>query len=174
MTSRASSYICTAYICTAANGRTDRDDRPWSPAGARIGAHGDEWGTHEVLSHLVFWHETYVRIVRALIRGKHTALTGVFRDFNELAVETFRDSEDQALGRRLAAAQRDLAEELASLPAPARIRIKSGAMARGPAQFADRIAAHIRGHLSDLRHKSRRLPVQRSLRASALQPMLRA
>ena len=140
-----------------------------------VHANGTDWGTHEVLSHLVFWHETYVRIVEGLNGGTaYAPLAGVFREFNQLAVLQFRTAVDAELARRLTAAQRRLAVELAALPPSARIRIKGGAKGRGPAEFADRVAAHIRGHLVDLSHKSRRLAAGRSLAAPAIRSTLRA
>ena len=114
------------------------------------------WGAHEVLSHVVFWHETYARILEAMTEGREpVVLEGVFPEFNRIAVERFRAAPDALLVERLRHANAVVVAALAALPPHARIRIKSGANPRGPVQFADRIEAHLRGHLEDLRHLSR-------------------
>ena len=114
------------------------------------------WGAHEVLSHIVFWHETYARILEAMAEGRQPAvLVGVFPEFNRIAVERFRTVPDAVLVARLRKANAIVVAALGSVPPHARIKIKSGANPRGPVQFADRVEAHLRGHLDELRRLSR-------------------
>lgn len=113
---------------------------------------GGEWGARELLCHLVYWHENYVTILHAMSRHEEPPLKeGVFRDFNRLAVEELGHVPADVLLTRLETAQRRLAIELLRLSPAARIRIKTGSMARGPVEFARRIEGHFRGHMADLR-----------------------
>lgn len=114
------------------------------------------WGAHEVLSHIVFWHETYAHILETLTDGHEPVLLdGIFGEFNRIAVERFGDVPDAVLVERLRKANAVVGAALAAVPPHARIRIKAGAKTRGPVEFAERIEAHLRGHLDDLRHLSR-------------------
>lgn len=113
---------------------------------------GGEWGPREVLCHLVYWHETYVTILRALNNHEAPPLkTGVFREINDLAVVELGHVPADVLVNRLETAQRRLGIELLRLSPAVRIRIKSGSMARGPVEFARRLEGHVRGHFADLR-----------------------
>jgi hypothetical protein len=117
---------------------------------------GGDWGPREVLCHLVYWHETYLEIVRALNHHDPPAIKeGVFREFNQLAVEELGTVPPYVLLARLDVAQRRLAVELLRLSPAARIRIKTGSMARGPVEFTRRIEGHFRGHLADLRRRDK-------------------
>jgi hypothetical protein len=56
------------------------------PPGHWSGRDGS-WTAHDVLAHLVFWHETYVSVLAALLNDeKPRLLTGSFRELNERAV----------------------------------------------------------------------------------------
>lgn len=117
---------------------------------------GGDWGPREVLCHLVYWHETYLAIVRALNHHEAPGIKdGLFREFNELALEELGAVPPDVLLARLDVAQRRLAVELLRLSPAARIRIKTGSMARGPVEFTRRIEGHFRGHLADLRRRDR-------------------
>lgn len=113
---------------------------------------GGGWGPREVLCHLVYWHETYVAVLHAMSHHDAPALKdGVFREFNQLAVQELGGVPAGVLLTRLEVAQRRLAVELLRLSPAARIRIKTGSMARGPVEFTRRIEGHFRGHFADLR-----------------------
>ncbi len=130
-----------------------------------VAASGREWGTHEVLCHLVFWHETYAAIAAAInSHAPPPVAVGKFPALNRLAVERLERVSDRRLVERLGDANRRLSSELAKLAPAARIRIKVGAKARGPVDFARRIEGHFRGHLGGLKHL-RRLRTASSPRA---------
>jgi hypothetical protein len=117
---------------------------------------GGEWGPREVLCHLVYWHETYVSILHAMNLHEEPMLKeGVFREFNRLAVEELGHVPADVLVSRLETAQRRLGIELLRMSPSARIRIKSGQMARGPVEFTRRIEGHFLGHLADIRRMAR-------------------
>ena len=113
---------------------------------------GGPWGPREVLCHLVYWHETYASVLHAMHRHETPPLkVGVFREFNQVAVEELSHVPADILLNRLQSAQRRVAVELLQLSPAARIRVKTGSMARGPVEFARRVEAHFRGHLADIR-----------------------
>ncbi len=50
------------------------------------------WGPREVLAHLVYWHEHYVRIVRARLDGRDPRLPdSSFTELNAVAILGLRD-----------------------------------------------------------------------------------
>ncbi len=70
-----------------------------------------ERGAREILFYLVFRHEQYVAIARALLEGEQSRLvTGSFKQANARAVETNRTDSITSLLARLAAAQAELSE----------------------------------------------------------------
>lgn len=113
---------------------------------------GAGWGPREILCHIVYWHEDYVTVLRAINQHEPPPLkVGNFRDFNDLAVQELGMVPADVLLGRLETAQRRLALELLRMSPAAKIRIKTGSMARGPVEFARRVDGHIRGHLADVR-----------------------
>lgn len=113
---------------------------------------GGEWGAREVLCHLVYWHETYVRIVRAMnTHQPPVQRTGSFKDFNREGIAELGAEPVAAMVARLRRAQRRLEVELLALPPDATINIKVGSKAWPADEFPARIAGHVRGHLRQLR-----------------------
>ena len=125
------------------------------------------WGPREVLSHLAYWHEHYVRLLEAALAGERPALpAGSFRDLNAGAVAHFRATPVHEIAHRFASAERAL-EYLARRPGASRIqiRIEDGAMARRLPVLLARVAGHIAGHERQLRHEYR---IARRARDAAL------
>jgi hypothetical protein len=117
-----------------------------------------EWGVNEVLAHLVFWHEHYVRLLKAGITGGEVPnLLGTFVELNAVAVRRFAGETTDALGRRLVSAQADL-ERLAADPRVGEIhvRIKAGGKPWPWPDFVSRVEGHIRGHEAELARRQRR------------------
>lgn len=113
---------------------------------------GGEWGAREVLCHLVYWHETYVRIVRAMnTHQPPVQRTGSFKDFNREGIFELGAEPVASMLARLRRAQRRLEVELLALPRDATINIKVGSKPWPADEFPARIAGHIRGHLRRLR-----------------------
>jgi hypothetical protein len=116
---------------------------------------GAGWGPREILCHIVYWHEDYVTVLRAINGYESPPLkVGNFREFNDLAVRELGGIPADVLLGRLESAQRRLAIELLRMSPAARIRVKTGSMARGPVEFTRRVEGHIRGHLADVRRRS--------------------
>jgi DinB family protein len=116
------------------------------------------WGPREVLAHITFWHERYVRIIDGQLTGHAPpALEGVFYALNARAVQSMADESVAAMARRLITAQA-LIERLAPAARRRRLRIaiKTGAMSRTVDDLLTRVEAHIRGHHTDLRRRLRK------------------
>ena len=119
---------------------------------------GAQWGPREILCHLVYWHEWYAEVARSINHGEAVVpKVGAFPEFNRDSVEELGSTPVQSLVARLRRAQRSLGTELLAMSPHARITIKAGASSRGPDVFADRIEAHFRGHLRDIRRMRRHL-----------------
>jgi mycothiol maleylpyruvate isomerase-like protein len=118
---------------------------------------GGEWGTREVLCHLVYWHETYVLIVRAMNTNQPPVQrAGSFKDFNREGITQLGAEPVAGMLTRLRRAQRRLEVELLALPPAATINIKVDSKPWPADEFPARIAGHIRGHLRQLRRGRRR------------------
>lgn len=119
--------------------------------------HPSRWGPREVLAHLVYWHEHYVRIVRARLDGREPRLPGSsFVALNAVAVESLRGVTVAEMVRRLLSAQRKLKRvDGDARRARVHVRIKSGAKAWAWGEFVRRIEGHIRGHEQALRRSAR-------------------
>ncbi len=118
---------------------------------------GGEWGPREILCHLVYWHEWYADVARSINAGEPVSpKVGAFPEFNRRSVVELGSAPAAELLGRLRHAQRSLDAELLVMSPHARITIKAGANSRGPNLFADRVEAHFRGHLHDIRRMLRR------------------
>lgn len=118
------------------------------------------WGPRQVLSHLVFWHEGYVRQIEARQSGKGWLLPeGNFKELNARAVESLVAVSVPTLLARFRAANTRLCR-LAGQPGAASIHIqlKADSKAWPLDEFLVKVEAHIRGHGEDLRksHPPRR------------------
>ena len=115
------------------------------------------WGPREVLSHIVFWHETYVRMIAAQLEHQpQPRLEGAFWQLNALAVARFHRIAVAQLLNRLLRAQLRLERLLPEARRRhLRIRLKVNTQARDLEEFLLRVEAHIRGHRLALRRRRR-------------------
>ncbi len=116
-----------------------------------------EWGPKEVLAHLVYHHELYVRLVEACVSGLPVAPpTGRFRELNSGAVAASRGQAVGVLLDRLQKANRRLAELYRQHdPGKIWVEIKAGAKPRPLAGLVPEVEAHIRSHLEKLRKEQK-------------------
>ena len=115
------------------------------------------WGEHEVLAHLVFWHEHYVRLARAQLAGTNAPLpTATLKSLNAAAVRLLADEPLRVLTRRLRVAQAKL-EIMSRLFDMSRVRVqlRAGSKAWTWPEFLRRVTGHIRSHESQLRRARR-------------------
>jgi hypothetical protein len=112
----------------------------------------------DVLSHFVFWHREYVRIVRALVAGRPPRLrSGKFREMNAQATREFKRVSLLQLAKQFGQLQPLLERLLLALP-DWRIGfpIKAGGKRTPVAERVPQITAHIGNHIARLRRAQRR------------------
>lgn len=114
----------------------------------------------EVLSHFVFWHREYVRIVRALAKRQAPRLReGKFREFNAQATREFAFESLPALVKRFDRLQSQLERALRALPDwESNFPIKSSGKYTSVAERVPQIAAHIGNHVARLRRAAKKDP----------------
>lgn len=112
-----------------------------------------EWGPKEILAHLVYHHELYVRLAEAQVSGKiKIPPQGRFRDLNAVAVAASQRVEVNELLDRLRAANHRLLKLYKKFdPEKIHFAIKHGSKEWTLEALVPRIGGHIRAHLSKLR-----------------------
>ena len=106
------------------------------------------WGPRQVLSHLVYWHEDYVRQIEARRSGKGWLLPeGGFKELNAKAVASLAEVGVPTLLARFRTANARLCR-LAADPASAGlpIQLKQDSKSWPLAEFLIQVEAHIRRH----------------------------
>lgn len=111
-----------------------------------------DWGPKEVLAHLVYYHELYVKLVEAFIAGVPAVPPkGRFQDLNAQAVAASRGVTPVELVERLKKANHRLVELYQRHnPRKISVEIKAGAKLRTLAELIPEVEAHIRNHLRKL------------------------
>ena len=113
-----------------------------------------DWGPKELLAHLVYHHELYVKLVEAFIAAGVPAVPpkGRFRDLNAEAVAASRGVSPVELVERLQNANHRLVELYRQHnPDEIIVEIKAGAKLRTLAELIPEVETHIRNHLEKLR-----------------------
>jgi hypothetical protein len=110
------------------------------------------WGPKEVLAHLVFYHEGYVRQIEARLAGRPFDLPkGRYNDLNAQAAAAGRSVPVDELVRRLRAADERLRGlYVAYNPAQIMVEIKQGAKIWPLADLVPAVESHVRGHWQKL------------------------
>jgi hypothetical protein len=111
------------------------------------------WGAREVLAHLVFHHELYVRLAEAyLLKQPVIPLQGRFREINARAVEENQKYSVKNLVARLKNANQRLVDIYQQHdPNQIVIVIKTGSKPYRLAELVPAVEAHIRNHLVKIR-----------------------
>jgi hypothetical protein len=114
-----------------------------------------DWGPTEVLAHLVFHHELYVKLVEAdVFKLPLVPLEGKYREINARAVAANRGCSVDQLVERLGFANRRLVELYEAYdPTHIAVQIKAGVKVRSLAELVPEVEAHIRNHLDKLREE---------------------
>lgn len=113
----------------------------------------EKWGPLEVLIHLVFWHEQYLRIATAALAGKkHEMLHGTFKEINGWAVAENLTVSVPELIRRWLKAQTAL-EHLTQRPGAAHLKfsLREGSKEWTLPVLIRLAAGHIVNHEAKLR-----------------------
>ncbi len=121
------------------------------PTGALV---EQDWGPKEVLAHLVYYHELYVKLVEAFLAGTPMEPPkGTFRELNAQAVVASRGTPPSELVDRFQKANQRLVELCQRYDTrEITVEIKAGAKPRPLAELIPEVEAHIRNHLKQL-HK---------------------
>jgi len=108
------------------------------------------WTAKDVLGHLTFWHESFARILGALVIGKKPyTLKGKYTELNQRCFDEMRPLTTEQIITRLEAAhhvvqKNILSENLYMIP------YKMGSRDYTPEEHLDIVNNHIRSHLKDL------------------------
>ncbi len=122
----------------------------------------EPWGPRQVLAHLVFWHETYVRQIEAGLAGKGWLFPeGTLKELNAKAVASLSGVGVPTMLARFRAANSRLCR-LAADPksAGAHVQLKRDTKSWPLSEFILEVEAHVRRHGDEIRrtHPSRQLP----------------
>jgi len=111
-----------------------------------------DWGPKEVLAHLVYHHELYVRLVEAFLAGEPVDLPrGRFSDINASAVTMNKEVPvAKLINRFMLANQRFVFLYQQHDPNIIILQIKAGAKLRTLAGLITEVEAHIRNHYAKL------------------------
>ncbi len=112
----------------------------------------------EVISHLVFWHGEYLRLITALADGRDPhPLSGMFRHYNAQATEMYARQSMPELARQFTKTHAELDCALNRL---SNWRIayphKEGVANRSVGTHMSQILAHINGHITRLERVAKR------------------
>ena len=112
-----------------------------------------DWGPKEVLAHLAYHHELYVKLIEAFLAGTlMEPPKGTFRELNAQAVAASRGIPPSELVNRFQKANQRLVELYQQHdPRGITVDIKAGAKLRTLADLVHEVEAHIRNHLKKLR-----------------------
>jgi hypothetical protein len=114
-----------------------------------------EWGPREVLSHLVYYHESYAAQIQAILSGNSfEPPKGRFRDLNAQAVSAFRGIPITELTARLREADQHIRTLIRERnPREISFQIKKNSKHWTLAELIPAIESHIRNHQKELRKK---------------------
>jgi len=111
----------------------------------------------EVLSHLVFWHREYSKVIKALRNGRQPELkSGTFVELNAAATVEFRKVPMSELTYQFALHQNQLAQELKLLSDwEVNFPVKCGGRVKSVSERLPAIESHIRNHVNRLKRAQR-------------------
>lgn len=111
----------------------------------------------EVLSHLVFWHQEYVTIIRAILSDQNPELKqGTFDELNAAAACQFERNSMGQMSRQLVLLQKSLVKLLFDLPEwSITFPVKQGGRRKSVTERVPAIESHVANHLKRLRRAKR-------------------
>ena len=114
-----------------------------------------EWTLHDVLAHILFWHESFARNVSDLARGRApTPLEGSYPVLNQRGVDEAAEFTVEQLIKRLRAAQRVIARSIVS-PLLDRIPYRIGSRDYTPEEHLCIVRDHILTHVKAIERASK-------------------
>jgi uncharacterized small protein (DUF1192 family) len=123
----------------------------------------------QVLSHLVFWHREYVRVITALAECRQPALkSGTFAELNAGADREFQTYSMPELAQRLASLQEELVRLLQQLTHwRMDFPVKQGGHFWSVEDRIPSIEAHIRNHVVRLKRAARKAHAEAEYRQAS-------
>lgn len=129
------------------------------PAAASDASVEAGWSPHQVLAHIVWWHERYLSVLSALVDGRdRPALAGKLDDINVVGVEAYGNRSIDDLSDTLRAKEHaieSLVGVLFELPRAERDALVIVTRDEGtPVDldgFVKRVTGHLHGHAADMR-----------------------
>lgn len=123
----------------------------------------DAWTLHDVLAHVLFWHQSFARNVSDLAHSRiPTPLEGSYAVLNQRGVAVAAGLATENLIRRLRSAQRTITRHILS-PRLDRIPYRRGSRDYTPDEHLRIVRDHILGHVKAIeraRRQSERRRVQ--------------
>jgi hypothetical protein len=115
----------------------------------------EEWTAKDILSHIVFWHESFARNVHDIVNDiKPTPLKGKYSDLNQRCFDEMRTKTVDDIIKRLEAAHRIIRENILN-PKLVLIPYKKGSRDYTPDEHLDIVNKHIKEHLNGIRKASK-------------------
>ena len=110
----------------------------------------DEWNTHDVLVHVLVWHESFARNVDALARGlPPTPEFGRIREINDRGMAKYGDIPVRTLLRHLRRAQRTIDDHILDNKVEL-IPYRVDGPSYSPAKHLEIVGGHVRLHFWDV------------------------
>jgi DinB superfamily len=138
-------------------------DADGSPLGGNASANEADWTPRQILAHIVWWHERYLKVVSATVDGRpRPKLAGKLDEINVVGVEAYGDRSMDDLADTLRAkehALESLVGVLFELPASERSKVRI--VTRDESApidldgFVQRVTGHLHGHARDLRARTK-------------------
>ncbi|MCA9390169.1 hypothetical protein KC571_02090 [candidate division WWE3 bacterium] len=114
--------------------------------------YADGWSAKEIIAHLVFWHEYYVTVLKALANDEDPPLMEGTAEKNKFAAPIAKKNSREELLNRLVKAQQKFKKYIVLVKIPL-IPYNKTAMKRPPKDYVSVIAKHVAKHEKDL-HKA--------------------
>jgi hypothetical protein len=115
----------------------------------------EEWTAKDILSHIVFWHESFARNVQDIVNDiKPTPLKGKYSDLNQRCFDEMRTKTVDDIIKRLEAAHSIIRENILN-PKLVLIPYKKGSRDYTPDEHLDIVNEHIKEHLNGIRKASK-------------------
>ncbi len=110
-----------------------------------------QWTARDVLGHIVFWHESFARVLAALVREeKPVLLKGRIPEINQQGYDATHENSIDQLVERLNLAQAIVVQHISD-PRVKQIPYRKGSRTYTPIEHLQIVRDHIRSHMKRLR-----------------------
>lgn len=114
----------------------------------------DGWNAKEIIAHIVFYHEYYASVVKAIVDKEELPLINEsLAKVNTESARNYSKLSRTELIKRFKAAHELLTRKISELGELTEIPYKRGGRIYNPEEYIDEIAGHIKRHTKDLKRK---------------------